>query len=398
MTLSAPVPTAAALDAARLLLAQMGMTPADLVVTPTIVPTFDHAVPLVLDSLTPGTRRTYGTHLNRMRDKWRSRRLDEPAFTEFEAMAAAVKAEAAQRPQSRSGRGAVENFVGAARCLYKYAEGSGWLRRVDNPVRELPKPRRHPSHRYAIPSTRLAEICHVAATTGNDPELDALLLRLHTETACRVGGALALRPRGLDPQQCLIHLREKGETERWQPVSPTLMRHLLHHAETRHSPIDGQLLRYRNGRPITRRRYDHLWNRIGEELPWVALQGITAHWLRHTTLTWVERMYGPAVARGYAGNTSKKSDATETYVKPGLPEISAALATLTGEAHPLVPGYQPRHMHESHQWKTTRADPSRRSTSASAPRPRRPQDHSPPQGRTDTTPPRSANLHPKGHT
>jgi hypothetical protein len=41
--------------------------------------------------------------------------------------------------------------------------------------------------------------------------------------ACRRGGALALRPRNLDPDQCLVLLREKGETVRWQPVSPTLM-------------------------------------------------------------------------------------------------------------------------------------------------------------------------------
>ena len=49
------------------------------------------------------------------------------------------------------------------------------------------------------------------------------MLRLHTETACRRAGALALRPDDLDPDQCLIRLREKGETVRWQPVSPTLM-------------------------------------------------------------------------------------------------------------------------------------------------------------------------------
>ena len=34
----------------------------------------------------------------------------------------------------------------------------------------------------------------------------------------------------LDPEQCLILLREKGDTVRWQPVSPTLMRHLQRHA------------------------------------------------------------------------------------------------------------------------------------------------------------------------
>ena len=27
------------------------------------------------------------------------------------------------------------------------------------------------------------------------------------------------------------------------------------------------------------------------------------HWIRHTTLTWVERNFGYAVARAYAGHT-----------------------------------------------------------------------------------------------
>ncbi|WP_297618758.1 hypothetical protein [Nocardia sp.] len=56
------------------------------------------------------------------------------------------------------------------------------------------------------------------------------MLRLHIETACRRGGAPALRPHDLDEDQCLVLLREKGQTERWQPISPTLMRHLLAHA------------------------------------------------------------------------------------------------------------------------------------------------------------------------
>jgi integrase/recombinase XerC len=78
-------------------------------------------------------------------------------------------------------------------------------------ARKVDKPRRLPSTRRAVADTRLAEINHVAATTiGDDLELDALILRLHTETACRRGGALALRPADLDPVQCLALLREKG--------------------------------------------------------------------------------------------------------------------------------------------------------------------------------------------
>ena len=55
------------------------------------------------------------------------------------------------------------------------------------------------------------------------------------------GGALALRPIDLDPDQCLILLREKGETQRWQPVSPTLMAHLQHHARRRRARDFGGL-------------------------------------------------------------------------------------------------------------------------------------------------------------
>ena len=115
------------------------------------------------------------------------------------------------------------------------------------------------------------------------------------------------------------------------------MAHLRQHAQTRETPRDGQLLRYANGRPITRRRYDYLWERIGKHLPWVATQQISTHWLRHTTLTWVERNFGYATARAYAGHTDNaNAGATATYVRASLPEIATALAALTGEPHPLA--------------------------------------------------------------
>ena len=191
------------------------------------------------------------------------------------------------RRNSRGGRSAAEHLIAALRCMYKHAEEDGLIDPAGNPARKVEKPRRLPSTRRAVTDKRLAEINHAAATTGDDPELDTLLLRLHTETACRRGGALGLRPQDLDPGQCLILLREKGETVRWQPVSPTLMAALLGHAAERHAPPDGQLLRYRNGRRITYRRYDHLWERLGRYLPWVRAQQISMHWIRHTTLAWV---------------------------------------------------------------------------------------------------------------
>jgi hypothetical protein len=116
------------------------------------------------------------------------------------------------------------------------------------------------------------------------------------------------------------------------------MRHLLaHHAERGDGDRNGSLLRYRDGRPLTYRRYDGLWSRIGQYLPWVRTQQISTHWLRHTTLTWVERSYGHAVACAYAGYTdSAGGGTTETYVRASLHEVAVALAGLTGEDHPLA--------------------------------------------------------------
>src|SRR5262249_54955080 len=57
-----------------------------------------------------------------------------------------------------------------------------------------------------------------------------------------------------------------------------------------------------------------------------------------TTLTWVERNFGYAVARAYPGHTHGGNDAgtTTTYIRANIQEVAAALAALTSEPHPLA--------------------------------------------------------------
>jgi integrase/recombinase XerC len=330
------------LEVVRVLLARMGVTPEQLLSgakRPTAMPTFDDYIDRVSQAVTSGTRGVYDTYWRRVREVWGDRRLDEPTPLEIKQFAERMKTQVVGRRNARGGRTATEHLISALRCVYRYAVADGLISESDNPATRVAKPRRLASTRRAIPDAQLAKVNEVAGTTGNDPELDTLLLRLHTETACRRGGALALRPCDLDAEQCLVRLREKGETVRWQPVSPTLMRHLLIHSEERGGgDANGQLLRYRNGKPITTRRYDHLWLRIGKHLPWVATQQISTHWLRHTTLTWVERNFSYAVARAYAGHNGKNdAGTTSTYVRADVYEVARALAALTGEAHPLAP-------------------------------------------------------------
>jgi integrase len=140
-------------------------------------------------------------------------------------------------------------------ALYRLAEDDGLIRRVNNPAAKVVIPRRLPSPRRALLNHELAAIHQVVQTTGNDVPLDCLLIRLHMETACRRGGALALRLRDLDTQSCAVRLREKGETVRWQPITPTSTAALTEHARVRGAsePTDA-LLRNRQ-RPSCRGRY-----------------------------------------------------------------------------------------------------------------------------------------------
>lgn len=222
MTTQQSAPSSADLDAARLLLARLGVSPADLVAAAenrAPAPTFAEYIPVVKAAVTDGTR-VYGSYWNRIVEHWGTRRLDEPTPSDINQLAEHTKAHVVARRNARGGRSAAEHLIAALRCIYRHAENDGHIKTADNPALKVAKPRRLPSTRRAVPDTRLAEINQIAATTGNDPALDTLLLRLHTETACRRGGALALQPSDLDPAQCLIRLREKGETVRWQPISP----------------------------------------------------------------------------------------------------------------------------------------------------------------------------------
>lgn len=331
--------TGADLDAARLVLQRLNVRPEDLLAAPThvLIPTFGEYVPQVIDAAPAGARRTYLPYWHRLSSRWPDRSIADPTGLELQQLVEYTRRHAIVRRNSREGRSAAEHMVGAIRRLYRHAVAAHYIPASRNPATALDKPRRLRSTRRALSARQLTDINHVAATTGDDPELDTLLLRLHLETSCRTGSALRLRPEDIDPHHCLIRLFGKGGTIHWQPISPTLTNRLIDHSHRGTDPTQ-QLLRYRHGRPITRRRYDHLWERLGRHLPWISTHQITTHWLRHTTLTWVERHYGYAIARGFAAHAEPtgQDGATLTYVQATLDEIATAVAELTGEPHPLA--------------------------------------------------------------
>jgi integrase len=302
--------SAAEVDAVRVLLARLGVDPSELISTAVprrVVPTLADYIETVSAAVSPASRRAYSSYWNKAVQRWGGRRLDEVTPTDIKQFGEEVRASRVIRANGRDGSSAVENLYTALRCLYTHTVAEGLMSEEANPARKVAKPRRQDSTRHAVSDIRLDEIYQVTASTGNDPELDTLLLRIHVETACRRGGALALRPADLDPDQCLVRLREKGGTQRWQPVSPTLMAHLRHHAMQRQAPAQGQLLRYRTGQPITHRRYDHLWQRLGEYLPGSQrTRSVPIGCAHHSDLglTYVRSRGGPGVRRPHRSGSA----------------------------------------------------------------------------------------------
>jgi len=144
----------------------------------------------------------------------------------------------------------------------------------------------------------------------------------------------------LDHTRQTIWLREKFGTEREQPVSRTLLQSIIDLAAVRGStrPDDPALVTlHRDGgrlAPLSDRTYDRIFTRVQGQVTWSARTPLTAHVLRHTAITAVERVAGFAVAARFAGHTP--GSVTGTYTKADITEVAAAVARLTGEPHPLA--------------------------------------------------------------
>ncbi|GAA1573355.1 hypothetical protein GCM10009789_28580 [Kribbella sancticallisti] len=127
-------PNSADVEAARLLLARLGISAADLLPTAgpkSAAPTFAEYIPTVSAAVGPGTRRVYTSYWNRLVRHWGSRRLDEPTPTEIQQLGETTKVRDAEL--IRIGSNAVFRFK-AASVIGRVAPS---LKRLDSASREL---------------------------------------------------------------------------------------------------------------------------------------------------------------------------------------------------------------------------------------------------------------------
>ena len=235
-----------------------------------------------------------------------------------------------------TGANAYNACVDAISVVFKYAidEELITLNRTHSVKRkEIDPPKRH-----GLTNAQIVELLDTAASGGNDPVLDHLIMWTQVETGARMSGILKLQLGDIDTKRQTITLVEKRSKKRVQPVTRELMENLMRLAGSRGARVrTDSVFRYLPNKdgissPLTSKRFETLWKRLGQTLPWVASQGISSHYLRHTVLTWVDRVAGHSVARAYAGHSA--GDTTDFYTSVGFSEIVNAHGLITGTIHP----------------------------------------------------------------
>lgn len=301
-------------------------------------PTVAEYVPLVADSYQPRSRRTYGSYWRLTVELIGDLSLSCVTVDDLVSVADEAAARAKARRAGSDGRASRESCVAAMRAVFSRAHRAGLI--PSNPSQLVDKPRRLPNRRRALDQAELDDLWAAVVATTTDPDLDLLLLRFHLESGARRMGAINLKIRDLDSARQTVWLREKFGSEREQPVSRSLLDALQELAGDRGSsappdPAFVTLHRDKGSRlPVSDRTYDRIFTRAQARIPWAERTPLTAHVLRHTAITAVERVAGFAVAARFAGHTP--GSVTGTYTKADIREVAAAVAVLTGEAHPLA--------------------------------------------------------------
>ena len=227
----------------------------------------------------------------------------------------------------------------AFRAIWSKALEVGAVKK--DPMESIKRERINKSPRHGLTTYQIDDLFTVVSTGGTDPLLDHTILWTLSEAACRRGGIIHLSLGDINRERQTIRLFEKGDTVFHQPITLALTDRLLALAEQRGStkpsdPVFRQLPTARTSafRAITGKVFDELFARLKDQVSWSKEVDVSAHWIRHTTLTWVERSFGGAVAQKYARHQG--GNVTAGYTESDVAEVAHALEVLTGTLHPLA--------------------------------------------------------------
>ena len=252
----------------------------------------------------------------------------------------AARAAAKRALRKSNASGAVFNAVGAWRFLGQVAIADRHLAPGYCPAQQLTKPKRRKGGRDALDPGLLETALQFVASTGDDPELDELIVHTILVSGARQEGILNLSLSDLDRQECAVRLDEKFGKVVHQPVPDWFMDRLIAFAVSRGAVHPGDKvfvkrpIGRRRGAAISPRRFNYLASRIQASFDWADKLQVTAHTFRHEAIKAVERTAGKAVSVAFARH--EPEDTNDMYSKASRQEVAAAVVRLYGGDHPWL--------------------------------------------------------------
>ncbi|MGB8652632.1 MAG: site-specific integrase [Mycobacteriales bacterium] len=230
------------------------------------------------------------------------------------------------------GLGAQENYRNALRSLYLLHSA---IPGVGKPTEGVVLRKRGLSSRRALDSHEMVAMYN-AALSDRDAELSLLVLDISRETAARRASLIGLNIEDIDLASGVTVLRTKGGKSYQVLLSCDVVMRIL--ARARRLGWEGELLQdydsqkpdsrataalvRANGTRLTCRWFDEFFARVRKDAGARVPAAVSHHWLRHTTLTQIERVAGPSAASQWAGHLVKNDprEVTLGYTKFTLRE------------------------------------------------------------------------------
>lgn len=300
--------------------------------------------PRVRSLCPPKSRPTYAAGFDRLSTRFGPRPLPSVRLVELEQQREEVRRQVGEAQVRRAtdrgrelrsydpdahGHGAAENYVRAVRFFFSAAVKDELL--PLSPASRLQAPSRPTAPERALTETELLDLRRVATDAGRDPELDVLLIDFLRETAARREGVLNLRRVHLHHRQRAVTLTEKRGSTRTLPLSGAMLHRLEAFSQSRGGTRpDDHVFRYHDGSPLTRRRFNSLFDRLDRHCRWSEQLDVGAHWIRHTTLSDIAAVSDLRVAQAYAGHKPGRHDVIEAYSHVEFDDLVAAYEQLFG--------------------------------------------------------------------
>ena len=267
-----------------------------------------------------------------------------------------LKRKAAGRTLKTSdGRGAAESAIGGVRWVLRWCTDKKETGVTSNVALNVRMPSRQEAEPRSLSPAQFIEIYGAAVTTGRDPELDGLVLRHQLIQGVRRGGVLILTCGGLDASKLTVqYWDQKKKTHRTRPSTAHHLATLFNHVSERGPRIaapddapphvrregllavessdpvfynrptdtrdnDGNLL-HREVHPISRKKFETLYQRIKRHVPWADDQWLRPHDMRHTSAALIDEAAGHQMAQLHLAHDSKSS--TDYYTRKHHSELA----------------------------------------------------------------------------